>query len=506
MDRVGKTIAGRISLAVLAIHLFVLPALYFAVVFLVKQSNEELFLNNVRTHARFIADSLERLQNIDTNTSVVDILDSIVLSSDGVYAELKRDSQIWVSSLVNKEVGAEYSEDFAFGEHGDAVYFISVPVVTDGLAYSLRIGFDESPVIDANQRAYFRGAVILIVYLIVVLVLVSFIGRRVMRPVKALRKSSRDISSGNLAGQLTVDTDLVEFVDLSRDLESMRTHLIEHLFGINRQLQEEIEISDRTESERQQLEHQLRHRQGLETVGTLAGGIAHELNNILVPILLYTEMAMDGLPESDPVRNDLNRVLRASNRARRIVTQMLTFGRQMTAVELRPVDVGEVLKESLDLVQESLPPNAEIQIDIEDQCPLVFGNSLLVGQIVINLCTNACQSLKKGVGLIEVSLKKEMVSAAMARSDARLSQGEFVKLSVVDSGEGMDHETMARIIEPFFTTRDVGDGTGLGLSVVHGIVTNMGGNITVTSSPDEGARFDIYFPPYQGQTMLAKIR
>jgi signal transduction histidine kinase len=498
MERIDKTIAGRISIAILAIHLFVLPALYFAVVFLVKQSNEELFVDNVRSHARIIADSLEHLEEIDSNENVINILDSLVLSGNSVFAELRHNTQSWTSSLVSETAGAPYVEDFAFGEHGDSVYFLSLPVVADGTHYSLRIGFDETPIITANQRAYFRGFMILGTYLVVVLALVSFIGRRVIRPIKALQRSSRNISSGNFSEKLTVETDLVEFVELSRDLELMRTHLI----GINRQLQSEIQIKERTESERQHLEQQLRHRQRLETVGTLAGGIAHELNNILVPILLYTESAMDDLPEDNPVRDDLKRVVSASSRARGIVKQVLTFSRQMAAVDLVSIDVGEIVKESLDLVRASFSPNVDIQTDIDDHCPPVFGNASLMGQVVVNLCNNAYQSLAQGKGRIQISLRKDFITAELAQSEPRLQEGVFAKLSVVDAGEGMDEQTLSRIFEPFFTTRDVGAGTGLGLSVVHGIVTSMDGKMIVTSSPGNGTRFDIYFPPYEPQTAV----
>lgn len=499
MERVDKTIAGRISIAVLAVHLVVLPALYFAVVFLVKQSNEELFINNVRIHARFIADSLEHLESIDDGKSVVDILDSVVLSGDGMYAELYADEQRWTGSLVSEEAADQFEEDFSFGEHGGSTYFLSLPVVIDETEYRLRLGFDETPIVAANQKAYIRGFLILAIYLVVILGFVSFIGRRVMRPIKALQASSRHISSGNFSEHLTVDTDLVEFVELSRDLELMRTHLI----GINRQLQDEIQIKERTESERQKLEHQLQHRHRLETVGTLAGGIAHELNNILVPILLYTETAMDDLPDSSPVRDDLKRVIRASSRARGIVQQVLTFGRQIGADNLEPLDLADIIKESIDLMRASFSPTVEINVSFDEHCPQVIGNASLLGQVVINLCTNAYQALPQAKGRIDVSLEHEDISNEQVRANSGLQKGSFVRLSVEDSGEGMDEEMMERIFEPFFTGRNVGEGTGLGLSVVHGIVTNIGGEIVVTSSVGNGTRIDVYFQAYEPQNSAA---
>jgi len=471
-------------------HLFVLPALYFAVISLVKQSNEELFLDNVRSHARFTADSIEHVDLVGSPERVVDILDSAVLSGDVVFAELTGGRQRWSSSLIDNAGDLRYSEDFAFGEHGDSIYFVSLPVVTGDDTYSLRIGFDESPIIHANERAYVTSFLILGVYLAVILILVSVIGRRVMRPVKSLQKSSRNISSGNFSEDLIIETDLSEFVELSRDLESMRRHLI----GINQQLANEIQMKEQTEVERKNLEAQLRHRQRLETVGTLAGGIAHELNNILVPIILYTESAMDDLPADSAVRQDLQRVLRASARARSIVRQVLTFGHQMTTDGLQPLDVADIVEESVDLVRALIPPTARIVQDIHEDCAPVRGDAALVAQVVMNLCTNAYQSLPGATGRIEVSLRPDSVPEEIRRAYPRLCEGAFLRLRVKDDGKGMDSTVLGRILEPFYTTRAVGEGTGLGLSVVHGIVSNMGGEIVVSSKPGLGTTVDVYLP------------
>lgn len=494
MERLDRTIAGRITVAVLAIHMVILPLLYFAVVFLVKHSNEELFINNVRSHARFIADSLEHLEKLETSGNVLDILDSVVLSGDGVYAELQGSTRQWTSHLVSPENAGRYREDFKFADHGDSVYYMSVPVVAGGNEYSLRIGFDETPILVANRQASFRGLLILSVYLSLILLLVSLIGRRVMRPVKSLQVASRNIASGQFSEKLTVETDLVEFVDLSQDLERMRLHLL----GINRQLQDEIRMKEETESERKRLQHQLRHRQRLETVGTLAGGIAHELNNIMVPIMLYSDAAMDGLPEDHAARKDLIRVARAASRARGVVQQILTFSRQIGDIETEQVDVATVVRESLELVKASFSPIVKIEVDIDDRCRPVIGNPSLVGQVVMNLCTNAYQALKQASGFIRVIVEEVQIADDNGRPVLPVKNGDYVRLSIIDSGEGIDEEIIGRIFEPFFTTRGVGGGTGLGLSVVHGIVANMDGEIIVTSNIDRGARFDVYLPIFEG--------
>jgi signal transduction histidine kinase len=495
MERLDRTIAGRLTIAVLAIHLLILPLLYFAVVFLVKQSSAEWFINNVRIHTRFIADSLELVNNVDDEDAIVDILDSAVLSGDGVFATLAGNHSEWTSSLVSDEPSLNYQEDFSIGEHGDDIYFLSVPVIIDKAEFTLQLGFSELPIVEANQQAYRRGAAILGAYLAVILALVALIGRRIVQPVKALQLSSQHIASGQLGESLQVETNLTEFVALARDLESMRNHLI----GINQQLQEEIRQKEETELERAQLEQQLRHRQRLETVGTLAGGIAHELNNIMVPILLYAESAMDDLEEGHPVRKDLQRVMRAASRARGIVQQVLTFSRQMGSLDLHPVDVAVVIRESLDLVRASFLPTVDLHVDIDDHCPPVLGNGALLGQVVVNLCSNAYQALPEGQGRIAVSLRRALIDADRPGVDRRLKSGEYAVFTVEDTGAGMSEQTRQRIFEPFFTTRKVGDGTGLGLSVVHGIVSNMEGEIVVTTEPGHGTSFVVYIPAIESQ-------
>jgi signal transduction histidine kinase len=484
------------TVAVLAVHVIVLPMLYLAVINLVTQNNEDLFLNSVRSHARFVADDLERRGNFASDAAIIATLDSIVLSGDGVFAELRGGSRTWLSSLVSADMVGKYKEDFAFGDHEDTSYYISVPVHTPEGDYSLRLGFDETPIIALNRQAYLRSLIILSIYLAALLLLVSLIGRRVTRPIRALQLWSRKIASGQPAEQLAVDTDLTEFVALSRDLEMMRSHLI----GVNRQLQSEIAMKNKTEAERQRLEQQLRHRQRLETVGTLAGGIAHELNNIMVPILLYADTAMQGLNEDSPVREDLRRVVRAATRARGVVQQVLTFSRQMGDLEVGPFNAAEVVAESLELVRASISPAIVLTVDIDESCPKLVGKRSLFGQVVVNLCTNAYQAIRNQQGSIQLSLTREVVTAEAAARFSQLRAGVYVRLRVTDSGEGMDALTLERIFEPFFTTRKVGEGTGLGLAVVHGIVSNMDGEIVVTSSVAEGATFEVYCPAFEPPT------
>ena len=492
MARLGKTIAGRITLGVLAVHLLVLPTLYFGLVYLIKDNNEEMFLNASRGHARFLADSLERISNIQDRAQIVEILDSVVLSGSGLFSELIGDDLDFRSSLVGEQDVALYQEDLAIGQHDDNIYYISVPVVIADYALKLRVGFDETPVQEQNASAYVNGLIIISAYLVALLVLLPIIGRRVVKPVRDLQQASREIASGALTEHLTVESDLVEFVDLSNDLERMKSRLI----GINEQLEREIQERKETESQRKSLEQQLRHSQRLETVGTMAGGIAHELNNILVPIILYAEIAIEDLPSDSPVANDMQLVLRAARRAKGIVSQVLTFSSKMEGREHVAVDLVTVVKESTELIQASMPPTASLETDISPNCPSVLGDAALLNQLILNLCTNALQSLRNPGGQVRVRLDVTEAGEALAMSHPALRGQRLVRLTVSDTGSGMSAETKHRIFEPFFTTRAVGEGTGLGLSVVHGIVTDSNGAIEVESELESGSTFYVYFPAH----------
>lgn len=490
MATLGRTIAGRITLGVLAIHVLVLPALYFGMVYLLKQSNEEMFLNSSRGHARFLADSLERLANPGAENEIVEILDSVVLSGSGVFSQLAGDESNHMSSLVNEEEAARYQEDFQIGDHDDDVYYISVPVLIGESAMQLRVGFDETPFLEQNTKAYKNGLIVIAAYLVVLMLLLPIIGRLVVRPVKDLQRASRDIASGALTEHLTVESDLVEFVDLAKDLDRMKSRLI----GINEQLEREIEERQEAETQRQNLEQQLRHSQRLETVGTMAGGIAHELNNILVPIILYADIAIEDLPNDSPIGDDMQRLLKSAKRAKGIVSQVLTFSRKMVSSEYSPIDMANVVRESIELLQASMPPTATLEIGLADNCPPVMGDSALMNQLILNLCTNALQSLPNGVGTVRVSLGVTIASKKLLNTHPALAGRRLVTLTVEDTGHGMNNATKERIFEPFFTTRGVGEGTGLGLSVVHGIVTDLNGAIEVESTLESGSTFYVYLP------------
>ncbi len=251
----------------------------------------------------------------------------------------------------------------------------------------------------------------------------------------------------------------------------------------------------RDEKTRARLEEQLRRSKRLETIGTLAGGIAHDFNNILAPIMGFTELALLKVAADESVAQDLEQVLKSAHRARELIEQILLFSKQ-SEKEQKPIDLRPVVEEALKLLRPSIPATIEIRSDLSRPCGKVRADATQIHQVVVNLCTNAWQAMGKS-GTLRIALEEVDVDATAVRLRPDLNEGRYVRLSVSDTGRGMDEATLDRIFEPFFTTRKKDQGTGLGLSVVHGIVRNHRGDILVASRPGEGSVFHVYLPIIQ---------
>ena len=250
-------------------------------------------------------------------------------------------------------------------------------------------------------------------------------------------------------------------------------------------------IRDVTEQER--LKQQLIHTQKMEAIGTLAGGVAHDFNNILSAIIGYSELAAREMPEGSRAHQSIGHVLKAGTRARELVKQILTFSRQ-NEHERKPLIIGPVVKEALKLMRASLPSTIDIRQKIAAGETTVLGDPTQVQQVLINLVTNAGHAMRDTGGVLEVGLVEETVTPEMAARHPDLKPGPYVKLTVADTGTGMPSELLERIFEPYFTTKEQDEGTGLGLAVVHGIVRNHGGAILVSSVPLIGTIFHVYLP------------
>ncbi|MDY6950756.1 MAG: PAS domain S-box protein [Thermodesulfobacteriota bacterium] len=249
---------------------------------------------------------------------------------------------------------------------------------------------------------------------------------------------------------------------------------------------------------RKRLEAQLRQAHKMEAIGTLAGGVAHDFNNILGIVLGNTELALDDIPDSYPVTHNLKEIRQACLRAKDLVKQILAFSRQ-AAQEQRPVHLGPIIKEALDLLRCTIPTTIDIRQHISVAADTVLADSTQIHQVLINLCTNAAQAMSEEGGVLEVSLKDLHPDEEGATEHPHQKPGDHVILTVKDTGHGVDPSIAERIFEPYFTTKEVGQGSGMGLAVAHGIVRSHGGAITLESVPGRGATFRVLLPRVEGE-------
>jgi signal transduction histidine kinase/ActR/RegA family two-component response regulator len=254
----------------------------------------------------------------------------------------------------------------------------------------------------------------------------------------------------------------------------------------------EKKVEERTQALAES-ERQMQQVLKLQAIGTLAGGIAHDFNNILFPIIGYTELTMDDVAEDSQARKNLEEILKAANRAKELVQQILTFSRQSGQVR-KPLKVQSVVSEALKLLRASIPKTIDIVPALEEAGGTIMGDPTQIHQVVMNLCTNAYQAMQDAGGLMEVGLETVTVTYEQMTQQIGIKMGEHVHLWVKDHGVGMEAAVMERIFEPYYTTKEPGKGTGLGLSVIHGIVKNHGGFIRVESAPGKGSTFHVYLP------------
>ncbi|WP_025322044.1 ATP-binding protein [Deferrisoma camini] len=242
-----------------------------------------------------------------------------------------------------------------------------------------------------------------------------------------------------------------------------------------------------------EFENRLAQNQRLEALGTLAGGVAHDFNNILTPILGYADMALQEVEPGSHLEKNLRRVVRAAERARGIVQQILAFSRQGEEGRT-PLRLGTLLEETEGLLRASIPKHVRLEVRSETSSDWVVGDATQLQQVLMNLATNAWHAMEPDGGTLEMVLEEHWVSAG----DPELPTGRYLRIRVTDEGCGMPAEVLDRIFEPFFTTKEVGKGTGLGLAAVHGIVQAHGGTVRVESRPGEGTTFRVYLPAKEG--------
>ena len=246
-------------------------------------------------------------------------------------------------------------------------------------------------------------------------------------------------------------------------------------------------------TERKELEEQLRQAHKMESIGILAGGVAHDFNNLLYMIMGNTELALEDIPKGNPIHENLKEIKKASIRGSAIVKRLLNFSRK-TDQDLKPMDAVTVIKDTIGFLRSIIPSTIEITTNIPDTDIPILGDPTQINQILMNLFSNASQAMKDNCGTIEISIETIILNKTDIESYPNLQPGNHIKITVSDSGPGIAPDILDKIFDPYFTTKSLADASGMGLSIVHGIVKNHNGAIFVGSKIGEGATFNIFFP------------
>jgi PAS domain S-box-containing protein len=260
----------------------------------------------------------------------------------------------------------------------------------------------------------------------------------------------------------------------------------------------DITLRKKDQEEKKELMTKLQQAQKMKSIGTLAGGIAHDFNNVLSVIIGYSEMAKNIVSKEPNINRYLDSVLVAADRARKLVDQILTFSRQSNS-EFIPIQIQPLLKEDLKFLRSTIPTSIKITENIVSDCKTILGDPTQIHQIIVNLCTNSYHSMEESGGTLHVSLRNSIIGPENNKSK-NLSPGEYLEISVSDTGCGINPEILDKIFEPYFTTKPPGKGTGMGLAIVHGIINDHGGSISVKSQLGIGSEFTILLPSIQNNS------
>lgn len=356
-----------------------------------------------------------------------------------------------------------------------------------------------------SEIAESRNLLLAVISITLLAILISFsivvlFSRNTIIFIQKLTETTSAIANGNLQEPIDIRRK-DELGILASSFFKMQQAIQKQLTELNNEIlerkQAEQTIKER-EKEKASLEKQLYQSQKMEAIGTLAGGIAHDFNNILTVILGYSELLKNRYAADEQLSGSIGKIVTAGNRAKNLVTQILAFSRKDSKV-LIPIRPDLIANEALELLRASIPATVNIRKDIQ-KCDSIVADPTQLHQVIMNLCTNAYHSMRETGGEIVVLLQAvQLEEKEIAELSLSLSPGAYVKLQVSDTGHGMERDTQQKIFEPYFTTKEKGDGTGLGLAVVHGVVTSFGGKISVTSVKDEGTTFTIYFPRITGE-------
>ena len=308
---------------------------------------------------------------------------------------------------------------------------------------------------------------------------------------------------GDVVRMIGACTDITERKQAEEALRKAHDELELRVEERTAQLSEALKSLQREMEERKRAEEVLRRRQKLEALGTLAGGIAHDFNNILAGIIGFTEMVLDDTDPASPEHHRLGLVLKGAGRGRDLVKEILAFSYQ-AELKQEPVALSDIVQESLKLLRPLLPTTTQIQSNLLTGGDMILADPAQMYQVLMNLCTNSVQAMGRRGGVLEISVARDHFKKDASMPLPDMKPGDYVTLRVRDNGHGIKPGIIERIFDPFFTTKAYGEGTGLGLSVVHGIVKSHGGFLTVESEPGKGSLFSIYLPRIERHEVKAE--
>jgi signal transduction histidine kinase/CheY-like chemotaxis protein len=441
--------------------------------------NIKLDPENLQARIEYLEENGRFIQNaLEMALSLGDFQENINKGYDAEY--ILREAEKRIRYLISFDASAFYLTD---QDHSDFIFSLCEPsekkqFMEDQVGYMIEKGFFAWAI---RER---RG----------VTISSPDHSRRLMLHVIATASRIRGMFVGLLPDKKDIIPDksmsLVSFILLNtaNAVESLEYHKLLR----NQNIILEKKVEERTKALARS-ENQLQQVMKLQAIGTLAGGIAHDFNNILFPIVGYTELTMDDLPEGSQAKQNLHEVLKAANRAKKLVQQILTFSRQ-NSQKRKPMRVQTLIKEALKLLRATIPSSIEIHNSVDEDCGLINGDPTQIHQVIMNLSTNAYHALQETGGKLEVSLKEINLNYEESLQKVGIKVGRHLELTVRDNGQGMTPQVLERIFDPYYTTKKQGKGTGLGLSVTHGIIKNHGGDISVSSQPGVGSTFSVYLP------------
>jgi signal transduction histidine kinase len=404
----------------------------------------------------------------------------IVAVSDGDEKIVlrSRDPQAWLGKPLPRALhGVWRGKDQQRAEGVDGVRRLYADAEIPEAGWRVVAGIPEDDVFAAHRALLLRALVVVALFLGSVLWLAWRVVCSIERPVRALADVAHRVAQGDTAARAP-SAGPTEIAAVARQLNRM------------------LDVRDRMDAERAErlrLQEQLRESQKMEAIGTLASGIAHDFNNIMGALLGNLALAQADMEDDHPATNSLRQVHKGALRARALIQQILTYSRRQSQ-EMANRPLAPLVRDVLDLLRATLPAGVTVELTLPTQPLHVMCDPTQIQQVLLNLCTNAWQAMKGDTGRIEIGLAAVDFAGGGHQRPPGHAADEAVHLWVSDDGKGMDEATRARVFEPFFTTKPVGEGTGLGLSVVHGIVAAHGGAISVQSAPGRGSRFDIHLP------------